>query len=60
MGGVIWFLKDPLIRLGYLQVPLLIAVAVILYFGMLMLLKEEMAKEIMSKFWLKLRPKKSA
>lgn len=59
MGGVVWFLKDSLLGLGYLQVPFLMVVAVFLYFGLLMLLKEVMAKEIMGKLWVKIRPKKS-
>lgn len=60
MGAAVWFLRGPLLGLGYLQVPFLIAAAVILYFGVLMVLKEEMAREIMEKIWLKVRPKKSA
>lgn len=58
MGGAVWFLKEPLAGLGYLQVPFLILMAVVLYVGLLMLLKEEMAKEIVEKFWLKVRPRK--
>ncbi|WP_167577553.1 murein biosynthesis integral membrane protein MurJ [Ammoniphilus sp. YIM 78166] len=46
----IWALRSPTAGLGILQVPILILVAAVVYFGMLVVLKEETVKELFEKF----------
>lgn len=49
MSGVLWVLKGPSHLLGLLQLPVLVVIAVFVYFGILIVLKEETVYELAAK-----------
>lgn len=54
----VWFLKGPTGDWGMLQVPVIVLAAMVLYFGMLYAMKEESVKELLGRFFskVKIRP----